>query len=311
MIKQIIFGIATFVPGVNQYFAKGTGGTVSARYCYSIWLRHLVMAKNNGLNPFPKILAELGPGDSLGIGLAALISGCDRYYALDIVEHANVGRNLEIFDELVTLFQNRAPVPGEEEFPRVTPLLEKYDFPADILDENRLQQALEKLRIARIRDSIIDFQHKDSPIRYIVPWNDASVIENQSVDLIYSQAVLEHVDDLFNTYKSIGLWLKPTGYTSHSIDFRSHGFADEWNGHWAYSDFIWKLIKGRRPFSINREPHSTHIVLLKKTGFKVICDKIVKLESNLPKSALAPRFRSISDDDFTTSTTFIQAVKIN
>jgi len=81
-LKQLIFGMATFVPGIYQLRAKGTGGTDSARYCYSVWLRHLVMAKRNGLNPYPRIVAELGPGDSLGIGLAALISGCDKYFAL-------------------------------------------------------------------------------------------------------------------------------------------------------------------------------------------------------------------------------------
>lgn len=32
------------------------------------------MAKKNGLNPYPKIVAELGPGDSLGIGLADTLS---------------------------------------------------------------------------------------------------------------------------------------------------------------------------------------------------------------------------------------------
>ena len=31
------------------------------------------MAKANGLNPYPEVVAELGPGDSLGTGLAALI----------------------------------------------------------------------------------------------------------------------------------------------------------------------------------------------------------------------------------------------
>ena len=112
-LKQLIHGTATFMPGLNHYHAKGTGGTDSARYCYSIWLRHLVMAKSNGLNPYPKIVAELGPGDSLGIGLAALISGCDKYFAFDVVEHANTERNVKIFDELVTLFRDRVKTPDK------------------------------------------------------------------------------------------------------------------------------------------------------------------------------------------------------
>lgn len=315
--KHLIHGIAAFVPGISQYCEKGTGGTDSARYCYSVWLRHLVMAKSNGLNPYPKIVAELGPGESLGVGLAALISGSDKYFAFDVVEHANAERNLEIFDELVTLFKNRTAIPGGGEFPEVKPHLEGYDFPADILDGNRLQHALERTRIERIRDSIIDLQRNDSLIRYKVPWHDASVLEAESVDMIYSQAVLEHVDDLLNTYKAMRLWLKPTGFISHQIDFRCHGTADAWNGHWAYSDLMWKLIDfmwkltKKRPYSLNREPHSMHIALLKEEGYRVVCDKVSESKSSLTKLELAPRFKSISDDDLTTSGAFIQAMKIS
>jgi len=297
------------VPGVNRIRIKGTGGTDSARYCYSVWLRHLVIAKENGLNPYPKIVAELGPGDSIGIGLAALISGCDKYFAFDVVEHANISRNIKIFDELVTLFENRIPIPGEDEFPRVKPYLEKYNFPADILDENRLQNALEESRLERIRDSIIDFQRKDSLIQYKVPWNSSSILEKESVDMIYSQAVLEHVDDLRGTYKAMYSWLKSTGYISHQIDFKCHGTADEWNGHWAHSDFMWKLIRGKQPYLLNREPHSTHIATLTEEGFKVVCDKKINSESRFTINELAPRFQSMSDDDLITSGAFIQAVK--
>jgi len=310
-LKQLIYGIATFVPGIIQYRAKGTGGTDSARYCYSVWLRHLVMAKSNGLNPYPKIVAELGPGDSLGIGLAALISGCDKYFAFDVVEHANTERNVRIFDELVTLFSNRAAIPGGDEFPEVKPYLNKYNFPADILDENRLQHALEKSRLEKIRDAISHPQLNNSIIQYKVPWYDGSILEKESVDMIYSQAVLEHVDDLQNTYKSMRLWLKSTGYISHQIDFKCHGTADEWNGHWLYSDFIWKLIRGKRPYLLNREPLSTHITILKDEGYRVVYDKKIKSKSSFTLHDLDSRFKSISDEDLTTSGAFIQAVVIN
>lgn len=310
-LKQLIYGLAMFVPGVNQYLAKGTGGTISARYCYSVWLRHLVMAKTNGLNPYPKIVAELGPGDSLGIGMAALISGCDKYFAFDVVEHSNTERNLKIFDELVELFRNREAIPGDDEFPKVKPYLDNYDFPADILDESRLQYALEESRIEKIRDGISNPQINRSLVQYKVPWYDANILEKESVDMVYSQAVLEHVDDLRNTYKSMHLWLKPAGYISHQIDFKCHGTADEWNGHWVHSDLSWKLIRGGMPYLLNREPHSTHLTILKEEGFNILCDKKVKSESIFTLDDLAPRFKSISEDDLTTSGAFIQATKIN
>ncbi len=308
-LQHLAYGIATFVPGVNDLHLKGRGGTDSARYCYSVWLRHLVMAKKNGLNPDPKIVAELGPGNSLGVGLAALIAGGDKYFAFDVVEYANAEKNQKIFDELVELFKNRTPIPGEDEFPQVKPCLEEYEFPAYILDENRLQYALEPSRIEKIRNSIGDFQHKDSLIQYKATWYDTSGLEKESVDMIYSQAVLEHVDDLEGTYRAMYLWLKPTGYISHQIDFKCHGTADDWNGHWAHSDLMWKLMRGSQPYLINREPHSTHIKILSEAGFKIICDLKYELESRFTTSELAPKFKSISGDDLIISDAFIQAVK--
>lgn len=308
-LKQLAYGVATFLPGVSQLRAKGTGGTDSARYCYSVWLRHLVMAKKNGLDTYPKIVAELGPGDSIGIGLAALISGCDEYFAFDVVEHASIETNLAIFDELVRLFENKTPIPGDDEWPRVKPRLEDYGFPSDILDDDRLHEALEASRLERIRNSIRDFRREDSVISYKVPWYDADVIKEGSIDLIYSQAVLEHVDDLKNTYGAMYSWLKPSGYLSHTIDFKCHGTADEWNGHWLYSDFLWKMIRGKRPYLLNREPHSTHIRLLGSEGFRIVCDDRSTLESKYTTDQLAARFRSISQEELVTSGTFIQAVK--
>jgi SAM-dependent methyltransferase len=308
-LKPVVYGIATFIPGVNYYFKKGTGGTNSARYCYSVWLRHLVMAKKNGLNPYPQVVAELGPGDSLGIGLAALISGSERYLGFDIVEHANVKRNLKVFDELVALFNNKVDIPGYDEFPDVKPYLDKYNFPSDILNESRLNYAMKKSRLVRIRNSITNTYYRDSLIKYKVPWYDADVIEEESVDMIYSQAVLEHVDDLVNTYRAMYLWLKPNGYISHQIDFRCHGTTDEWNGHWTYSDFMWKLIRGKRSYLLNRETHSKHVEIIENEDFRIECEKRIKSKSNLSTDDLAPRFKSITDDDLTTSGSFIQALK--
>lgn len=48
----------------------GTGRKNSARYCYAVWLRHFVIANKDGilLSP-PKVVVELGPGDSIGIAI--------------------------------------------------------------------------------------------------------------------------------------------------------------------------------------------------------------------------------------------------
>ena len=70
--------------------------TESSRYCYSVWLRHLVMAYENKLTQgLPGIVAELGPGRSLGTLLAALISGAHTCYAFDVVQYFDRKRNLK------------------------------------------------------------------------------------------------------------------------------------------------------------------------------------------------------------------------
>jgi len=308
-IKCLIHGIITFLPGMHNWRTKGTGGTNESRYCYSVWLRHLVMAKKNHLNINPEIVAELGPGDSLGIGLAALLSGARKYYAFDIVKHSSLKKNLEIFDELVELFERRENIPDTNEFPKIVPPLDSYKFPTEILTDDRLKQSLKDSRIEEIRRALLNINSSESPIIYKVPWYDIDVLDKGSVDMIFSQAVLEHIDDLEDCYQKMYEWLKPSGFISHTIDFKSHGLAKDWNGHWCYSDILWKLIRGKRPYLLNREPLSTHIKLLHKVGFKIKTVLKIKKQSKLTIKDFSKRFQYLSEDDFTTSSVFIQAIK--
>jgi SAM-dependent methyltransferase len=309
-------GLATYVPGfypqlANLFRPPRTGGTDSARYCYSVWLRHLVMASRNGLSDAPRTVAELGPGDSLGTGLAALLLGADTYYAFDVVPYATNERNLQMVDELVHLFRSRAPIPADAEFPGLQPRLGSYDFPLRILSESRLSDALSSERVSAIRRAVKTMSPTASGgirISYRVPWDEADVIVPHSVDLVYSQAVLEHVDNLQRTYHALFQWLKPDGYMSHTVDFRSHGTAKEWNGHWAYSDLEWKVVHGRRRWLLNRKPHSAHLSFLRQSGFRIVSDLRQEDTAGLERRQLARSFRTISDEDLSTCGAFIQAV---
>ena len=109
--KYLLKGIIKSIPGIEHIynFHKHTGGSCNARYCYVVWLTHLTYAFQNGVTKIPKHIVELGPGDTLGTGFAALITGADKYYALDIVRYTNVEESLKIFDELVLLFKNSIP----------------------------------------------------------------------------------------------------------------------------------------------------------------------------------------------------------
>lgn len=304
-IKALASGLATYLP--HRDLVGETGGTDSARYCYSVWLRHLRGVHASGRMPgYPRTVAELGPGDSIGIGLAALLSGVERYFALDVVRYSDLRGNLKIFEELVELFAARAPIPGDDELPGVYPRLPSYAFPRDLLGEGRLKAALEPARVSSIRESLEDLDAPRGRIRYLAPWTDEKRIAEGSVDLIYSQAVLEHVGNLRQVYRTMRRWLGATGVMSHQIDYRCHGKADEWNGHWSYSDAAWKIVVGRRPYLLNRAPHSEHVRLLRESGFDIAAVDLQRAAA-LPRSRLARRFRDLSNEDLTTCGAYIVA----
>jgi len=305
--KAFLTGLATYVPGYDH--RRPTGGTDSARYCYSVWLRHLILGRAAGTHAgVPAVVAELGPGDSIGIGLAALMCGVERYYALDLLPYSDLRQNLAIFEELVSLFRNREPLPSDAEFPLLFPKLETYEFPHALLGSSWLGATLAPRRIEEIRASIEAPHGKESRIVYRAPWSNALQICDHSLDLIYSQAVLEHIDDLAGAYRAMHRWLKPGSAMSHQIDFRCHGKADTWNGHWTYSDFAWRLVTGRRAYLLNRAPRSVHIRLLQESGFTLVNETLCRSPSVLTRSHLARPFRDLSDEDLTTSGTFVVAV---
>lgn len=296
---------------VKRKYDTSTGGTTKNRYCYSVWMRHLVFAHHNGIKNLRGTAVELGPGDSLGIGFTALLTGFDRYFALDVHKFWNTERNLQVFDELVVLLKNRTDIPGNDEFSRVTPSLENYAFPAHILTDSLLAEMLAPERIERIRNEIanLDHQNRNAHVNCIAPW-DENVLKENSVDFVYSQAVLQYANDLDAVYKAMNKWLKKDGIMSHSIDFSSHGFTKSWNGHWLFTDWEWKLIHGNNNIILNREPQSTHLRLNNKYHFDVVGSLEYKKESPLSTKHFSKKFKNLIDKDVKTSVMVIQSKKL-
>lgn len=311
-IRPVVRGLLSCVPGGEHLLPRrGTGGTTSALYCYEVWLKHLTMLRANGMRAIPGTLAELGPGDSIGIGIAAMLSGTNRYCALDVVRYSNTELNLAIFDELLALFRARAGKPYAS-WPAYDRHLDERLFPSHILTEEILASSLSEKRISLLREALRapGTEREGIAIRYMVPWSDARVIEPGTIDVVVSHAVLEHVVDIAGTYRALSLWLKPGGMMSHQIDFSSHGIADRWNGYRAYPEWLWRVIAGRRAFLLNREPCSTHIELAGANGFEIVCLMKKERSDGIPRAQLSPRWRHISDEDLACSDLFLQARKL-
>lgn len=308
-LVKILKGLATYIPVVGGFALRKTGGTVSARYCYSVWMRHFVQARMAGFTGKIDRIIELGPGDSLGIGLAAILSGVNHYHALDAKVFSDSTRTMAIFDQLINLFEQRAPIPDETEFPLVLPRLSNYEFPHSIMNENILGKALSWERLDAIREAVMTMSSNGVvTVNYTAPWDQTVSIQSESADMILSQAVMEHVMDIESVYSMAFRWLRPGGIMSHTIDFKCHSSTRDWNGHWSVSDTLWKIIVGNRPFMINRLPHSSHIASLERLGFKVVTDLRYE-NAPIHRQHLAPRFKQLSDCDLKTSEAFIQAIK--
>ena len=90
---------------------------------------------------------------------------------------------------------------------------------------------------------------------------------------------------------------------------KCHGFADEWNGHWRYSDLYWKLVRGKSIWAINREPWSKHVACLNQAGFRVVYEDVAQRPTSIEPGRFAKRYRAGPPSDFTTSEVLYQAVK--
>ena len=244
--------------------------------------------------------------------MLALLLGSERYYAFDVVRFANVKKNLQIFNQLINLLRKRERVPDHKEFPKVNPFLNSYDFPHEIYSNDFLDFCLNKERIKKIEYSILNQNDKDSLIYY---YNDKDIFNNKlerdTIDLIFSQATMEHVDDISFHYESMQKLLKKEGLISHSIDFRCHGYASNWDKHWEYSDLYWKLLRGKRPYLINRMPLSKHLNLIKANNFKILENQIIKLNSNIVDKNKYKKLKDFKDYDFTASVSYILGEKIS
>ncbi len=122
-----------------------------------------------------------------------------------------------------------------------------------------------------------------------------------AADIILSESVLEHVDELETTYEAFGRWLAPDGVMVHLIDYTSHNLSEKWNGHWGCSGAMWSMARGKRHYFINRVPHHGHLDLLEKNGMKVVHSELLRRTDGLLADQLATEFQCMHPVDLTTA----------
>ena len=138
-----------------------------------------------------KTVVELGPGDTMATAFCFLAYGAARVVCFDRFKLVlDTTKNTLIARQLLSILP-------EQQRLRMQAILSFDDRGQALWDTSRLQ--------------------------YLHNRNENIELENNSVDIIVSNAVLEHVQDLDALFASMHRILKPGGVMVHAADLKAHG----------------------------------------------------------------------------------------
>ena len=226
-----------------------------------------------------KQIVELGPGNSIALALNCLCNGAQKYQMVD--KYPRIFKNdkqKESILEQIAYFEN------------------KYSHNLnDFVNKITLKFNQEKLTY--VKNSVEDLR----------------TISSDSIDLILSISVFEHVKDVETSFQEMNRILKMDGVMYHKIDLRDHYNFDNPFKFLKYSDFLWNNFLTKEGFSYtNRLRVDDFEDVLAKHGFEIVeLDKVI-FEGVLPdKCRLNGRFRNKDDDDLQVIGMTILAKKVN
>jgi SAM-dependent methyltransferase len=217
-----------------------------------------------------KTVIEIGPGDNLGVAYGFLRAGCSKVTAVEKISTITID---EYAARVLRRLDARLTGPGPT-FDQVA----RREGATYVLDPGRLE-----VRRAAFEDLRLD----------------------EEVDVIYSNDVLEHVDDPAAVFRGAYRLLKPGGLFINSIDFGAHNvFA--WNKRERPLDFLtcddwlWSLMFSRVQ-ATNRVRYSEILDAARAAGYAVRSVDVTHRVSHAYlaeiRRHLLPRYQALSDDD--------------
>ncbi|MDX2053516.1 MAG: methyltransferase domain-containing protein [Polyangiaceae bacterium] len=244
-LQAVVKGLSTHVPRPR----KSGGSTAQPRYCYAVWGRHLSALREMGCTLANAKVLELGPGNSLGSSVCALLTLAREAHGLDLYPVGHHGSEIAMLGELSAMFERKEALPGREEFPNLRPHLEDLTLP-----EHEPTRRVEPVELERrLRYHVGKIQDFDG---------------DNNFDLIFSQATLQHIEDLEGYFQAFHRLLTKGGWMSHQVDFSSLETATRWNGHWFYPAPLWRVMRGKYCLT-NRRPLSYYVALAERSGFRL------------------------------------------
>jgi hypothetical protein len=280
LVKAVVKGLLTFVPGVNSLLEKRKSNSMhscsDAEFCYSLWLRLLVYLKENGINASLKKIGEIGNGGSLGVGFCALLTGSHTYYSLQIDDKIRITRNQKLLEDIIHLFRNRTPI--SKKFSQINIPVNNYAFPEDLINNDFAEVMAQRIKL----DLKNNFARSEL-IKIIDKWENA---QSLGLDFIFSRAVMEHVSNPYKVYKSVRSHLNYSSYMLHDIELHSHDITDNPDGHYDISSLLWSVIYGKRSYFLNRWNLQKHMDTIRELNFTIIKTDKILYKSKENKAAI-------------------------
>jgi len=268
LLKALGKGLLTYVPGVTAILEKRNGKSrhsgSQAQFCYTLWLSILRLLEENGIQANMDSVGEIGTGGSLGVGFCAILTGCTKFYALEINQDFDKRTNLKLLDDIVLLFRHRSKI--SDKFKQLNIKTKNPDFPDDLIKPMFTNSDL----IDEIRNDIASGFTTQKRISIIKNWECQT---SSNLDFIFSRAVMEHVANPAKVYNSISKQISVNSYMFHDIEFHSHGLTKNIDGHFQLHPFLWNIIVGKRPFFLNRWKLDDHLRAISQNSFEIIDTK--------------------------------------
>ena len=214
---------------------------------------------------------ELGPGDSMLTALFARSFGAARTFLVDQSSLATTRM------ELFALAEN---------------LLARNDLPVPGVTGTNFIDALKLLNCSYMVDGLASLR----------------AIPESSVDLVFSNAVLEHVSkrDFAATARELFRIMKPDGVASHWIDYRDH--LQMGLNNLRFSEVVWESdFMTRSGFYTNRLPAFAIRALFEQAGFVVEECAATFWPGGLPtpQRVMSKPFRGMAPDELMVMTNWL------
>lgn len=241
-------------------------------------------------------VAEIGPGDSLTIGILMLLIGFNSYSAFDAFPYATIDTSFEYASASLKYLKSHT----KSSFTYLQKNLKSYD--------SSVSKYLLPLKHLSNEPSIL--QETYPKLHYTAPYS-FSQLSKSSFHIIFSQACLEHISDLDSFFAAAYNSLMPGGVFLTQIDFKSHARSLLWNGHYRYSEKQLSYINSKNTFRwINGHPPSHYLNLAQQVGFSVLYQYIHTEQSSFTIDNVNSRYHSFDNTDLTTSSMTVLLQKV-